>query len=192
MVRDVMARRRPVVFLDRDGVLNRTLVRQGVPVPPAHLGELEILPGVPEALARLSAAGFALVVVTNQPDVARGTQQRERVEAINAHLRARLPLLDVRTCYHDTPDGCTCRKPLPGLLRSAAAELDLDPEQGFMVGDRWSDIVAGQAAGCRTVLIDMPYSGRERCRPHHCARDLAEAADWIIRLSVETSHETVR
>jgi D-glycero-D-manno-heptose 1,7-bisphosphate phosphatase len=174
---------RPVVFLDRDGVVNRAYVRAGVTRPPAHLGELEILPGVAEALRRLAGAGFALVVVTNQPDVARGSQTRQRVEEINARLRAELPLLDVLTCYHDDDAGCECRKPRPGMLLAAARRWGLDLPNGFMVGDRWSDVAAGQTAGCRTVLVETPHSGRNRCRPDHCARDLADAADWILRSS---------
>jgi D-glycero-D-manno-heptose 1,7-bisphosphate phosphatase len=175
---------RKAVFLDRDGVLNRCFLRDGVTRPPAHLDELELLPGVPQALARLAAAGFALVVVTNQPDVARGTQTRAAVEAINARLLDELPLLDVFTCFHDGPDGCACRKPRPGLLLEAAARYGLDLGCSFLVGDRWSDVVAGQAAGCRAVLIDTPHSGPERCRPDHRAADLGAAADWILSFPI--------
>jgi D-glycero-D-manno-heptose 1,7-bisphosphate phosphatase len=174
---------RPAVFLDRDGVLNRAFVRAGVPHPPATLAEFELLPGVPAALELLRQHGFAPVVVTNQPDVARGTQTRAIVEAINARLRAEVSLDDLLVCYHDTPDGCDCRKPRPGMLLQAATRHALDLRRSFMVGDRWSDIVAGQAAGCTTILIDMPYSGRERCAPDHIAADLPEAARLIVALA---------
>ncbi len=178
---------RPAVFLDRDGVLNRAFVREGVPHPPAGPDEFELLPGVPEALGRLAAAGFALVVVTNQPDVARGIQTRERVEEMNARLRAALPLLDVLTCFHDGPDECACRKPKPGMLLEAARRWRLDPGRSFMIGDRWSDVAAGQAAGCRALLVDRPYSGRTRCCPDHCVADLSEAADWILSRILDDS-----
>ncbi len=174
---------RPAVLLDRDGVLNRVFVRNGVTHPPAHAGEFEFLPGVAEALARLDAAGFALAVVTNQPDVARGRQTRAAVEDLNDRVRQALPVLDVLTCFHDGPDNCSCRKPRPGLVLAAAARWDLDLAASFLVGDRWSDVEAGRAAGCRTVLVETPWSGRERCRPDHCARDLPEAADWIVRIA---------
>jgi D-glycero-D-manno-heptose 1,7-bisphosphate phosphatase len=142
-----------------------------------------VLPGVPEALDLLRSHGLALVVVTNQPDVARGTQTRATVEAINARLRAALPPLDdLLVCFHDTPDGCGCRKPKPGMLTEAAATHALDLRRSFMVGDRWSDIVAGQAAGCTTLLLDMPYSGSDRCAPDYTAVDLAAAARQIVRL----------
>ena len=170
----------PAVFLDRDGVLNRVNVKDGVPHPPDRLDQFDFLAGVPSALHRLREAGFALVVVTNQPDVARGTQTRERVEEMNAEVRAQLPVLDVLTCFHDTAEGCSCRKPKPGLLVAAAKRWRLDPQRSFMIGDRWSDVSAGQAAGCRTVLLDKPYSGRDRCTPDYCAADLPEAVCWIL------------
>lgn len=171
---------RRVVFLDRDGVLNRAFPEGGTTRPPQTLAELELLDGVPEALDRLRGAGFALVVVTNQPDVARGKQTRAAVEEINAKLRAELPLLDVFACYHDTADRCDCRKPKPGLLLAAAAKWGLDLPSAFLIGDRWSDIAAAQAAGCRGVLIRTPFSSAEKCAPDHVAPDIRAAADWIL------------
>lgn len=176
---------RRAVFLDRDGVLNQTTVRDGVTRPPDHLGEFAFLPGVPDAVRRLADAGFALVVVTNQPDVARGVQSRERVEEIHDHLRRELPLLDVLACYHDNGDGCACRKPKPGMLLEAARRWSINLEQSFLVGDRWSDVLAGQAAGCRTVLVHTPYSGRDRCAPDCCVAGLPEAAAWVLGFKEE-------
>ena len=171
---------RPAVFLDRDGVLNRTAVRGGTPYPPGSLTEVEILPGVEDALRRLRDGGLPLIVVTNQPDVARGTQKRSVVEEINQSLARRLGLTAVYTCYHDNGDGCACRKPGPGMLIRAAEEHGIDLSHSFMVGDRWGDVAAGAAAGCRTFLIDMPYSQCDRCSPDHKVSSLAEAADLIL------------
>jgi D-glycero-D-manno-heptose 1,7-bisphosphate phosphatase len=171
---------RPAVFLDRDGVLNRTVVRNGVPHPPASIEEVEILPGVADALDLLKKLDLPLIVVTNQPDVARGTQTKEAVEQINQFLRERLPLTAFYVCYHDTPDNCTCRKPRPGLIAEAAAAYNIDLSRSFLVGDRWSDVAAGQAAGCRTLLIDLPYSQGSRCTPSHRVRDLSEAVKIIV------------
>lgn len=182
---------RRAVFLDRDGVLNRAFVRAGVPYPPASVAAVEILPGVRVALDLLAASHFALIVVTNQPDVARGTQTRGEVERINTHLQACLPLDAVYTCYHDTPDGCACRKPKPGLLLQAAGEHDLALDESFMVGDRWSDVAAGAAAGCTTLLIDTSYNQRERCVPDALVADLGEAARQITaRLTIGGSPAT--
>jgi D-glycero-D-manno-heptose 1,7-bisphosphate phosphatase len=171
---------RPAVFLDRDGVINRTTVRGGTPYPPQTVAEVELLPGVPEALDRLAALGVPLIVVTNQPDVARKTQTRETVDAINALLMEKLPQLSaVYVCCHDTPDHCDCRKPKPGMLLQAAREGAIDLSRSVMVGDRSGDVLAGQAAGCRTVLIDLPYSKGDRCSPDYRVADLLEAARVI-------------
>ena len=178
---------RPVraVFLDRDGVINRTFVERGVSRPPPSVEALEILPGVPDALARLRRAGYRLIVVTNQPDVARGRQTRAAVEAINARLLAILPLDEIRVCYHDDADGCACRKPKPGLLTQGAA---VQFSASVMVGDRWRDIEAGRAAGCATVLIETGSSplGQE---PDARVSSLADAADWILTRSRTDSSE---
>ena len=171
------------VFLDRDGVLNATTVRDNVSYPPASAAEVQILPGVPEALAKLKSHGFALIVVSNQPDIARGTQTTEEVVAINTVLTKSLPLDAVIFCPHDNQDNCDCRKPKPGLLFQGARQLGgVDLAASFMVGDRWSDVLAGQAAGCKTILIERPYSQAAKCRPDFNAADLAEAADIIVNV----------
>ena len=169
----------PAVFLDRDGVINRATIRNGAPHPPAGPDELEIPSDVPAALDRLKAAGLALVVVTNQPDVARGRQTRAIVEALNLTLASRLPLDEVRVCYHDDADDCGCRKPKPGLLLQAPA---YDVAQSFMVGDRWRDIEAGQRAGVRaTILMDSGHTEPVRSEPGFRAASLSEAAEWILQ-----------
>src|ERR1700735_4309357 len=117
---------RRAVFLDRDGVINRTFVRDGKPYPPTTLQELEVLPGVPEALHELKQHGYQLLVVTNQPDVARGKQSRQTIEAMHQALSARLPLDDIFVCYHTDEDKCDCRKPLPGMLLEAAPKHKID------------------------------------------------------------------
>jgi D-glycero-D-manno-heptose 1,7-bisphosphate phosphatase len=168
------------VFLDRDGVINRAVVRDGKPYPPGGLEDLEILPGVAEALARLRAAGFRLVVVTNQPDVARGTQRREVIDAMHAALAAALPLDEFRVCDHDDKDACHCRKPEPGLLEDAARDAGLSLPDSFMVGDRWRDVEAGRRAGCTTIFIDRGYTERPPDKPDVMVSSLSEAADWIL------------
>lgn len=168
------------VFLDRDGVINRAIVRQGRPYPPGNLAALEVLEGVNEALCRLRAAGFRLIVVTNQPDVARGTQQRVIVETMHEYLRATLPLDDLRVCYHDDCDNCRCRKPKPGLILDAAASHRIDTLRSYMVGDRWLDIEAGRRVGCATVFVDRGYNERRPLRPDKIVASLTEAAEWIL------------
>jgi D-glycero-D-manno-heptose 1,7-bisphosphate phosphatase len=167
--------------MDRDGVINCTLVRDGVPHPPDNVGQVQILPGVREAMELLAAAGLPRIVVTNQPDVARGSQTIQAVEAINHFLADNLPISAFYVCYHDTGDGCDCRKPLPGMLQRAAREHGIDLPRSYMVGDRWADVEAGRAAGCRSLLIDMPYSQHHRCKPEARVADLMEAVRLILR-----------
>lgn len=168
------------VFLDRDGVLNRAVVRGGRPYPPASLAELEILPGVAQALEQLRERGFRLIGVTNQPDVARGTQTREVVEAINARLIAELSLDEIRVCYEDGDDA-VCRKPNPGMLLEAAQQHSIDLPASYLVGDRWRDIEAGRRAGCRTVFIDRGYDERRPDPPAgKTVADLPSAVNWIL------------
>jgi D-glycero-D-manno-heptose 1,7-bisphosphate phosphatase len=173
---------RRAVFLDRDGVLNRTSVREGVPHPPTNAAEVDVLPGVNEGLTLLGAEGLLRIVVTNQPDVARRTQTREAVEAINGRLMRELPLEAIYTCYHEDADRCDCRKPRPGLLARAASAFGVDLPRSFMIGDRWSDVAAGQAAGCTTFLLDVPYSQSHKCTPDFQAQDLLDAARHIVAL----------
>lgn len=174
--------RRRAVFLDRDGVLIRAVVRDGRPNPVASAAEVELLPGVAAACDALRRAGFLLVVVTNQPDLARRAQTRSVVDAINDAVRARLPIDEVRLCPHEDADGCACRKPKPGLLLAAARAANIDLAASVMVGDRWRDVEAGRAAGCRTVFVDHGYDER---RPAEVdvdavAPSLADAVPWIL------------
>jgi len=172
------------VFLDRDGVINRPIVRDGKPYPPVSVEEFELLPGVAEACARLKAAGFLLVVATNQPDVGRGTLARETVEAMHAKMCAALPLDRIEVCY-DPGQGIPSefRKPAPGMLLRAAIELDIALSQSWMVGDRWRDVDCGANAGCRTVFIDLGYDEKLRATPEFRVSDLVGAAEVILHAS---------
>lgn len=170
------------VFLDRDGVINMPIVRDAKPYPPVSVEEFEMLPGVTDACAELKAAGFLLIVATNQPDVGRGTLAREIVEAIHATMCAALPIDRVEVCY-DPGQGVPSefRKPAPGMLLRAARDLDIDLSRSWMVGDRWRDIDCGAAAGCRTVFVDHGYDEALKARPDFTVRSLAEAAEIILR-----------
>jgi D-glycero-D-manno-heptose 1,7-bisphosphate phosphatase len=174
------------VFLDRDGVINEALVKDGKPYPPADAASARIPEGTAEALARLKQRGYLLLVVTNQPDVSRGKQTRAAVEGINQYLRTKLALDDVLTCYHDDADNCDCRKPRPGMLLQAARQYDIDLPNSYMIGDRWRDIDAGANAGCKTILIDHGYDDRApQFAPDLRVKSLPEAADWILARDTE-------
>ena len=146
------------IFLDRDGVLNHPVVREGKSYPPGRVEDLQIYEGLRDPLQRLKDRGFILIVVTNQPDVARGTTPRTTVERINDAIAQEIPAIDkFLVCFHDNADGCDCRKPRPGMLLAGAAEFDVDLERSYMVGDRRGDVEAGIAAGSRTIFVDRGY-----------------------------------
>lgn len=172
---------RRAVFLDRDGVLNRAILRDGKPYPPVRPEEFEILPGVAEACAHLKRCGFPLVVATNQPDVGRQTMEQSVVEGFHQLLARALPVDRIEVCYHSGrgPSTCDCRKPRPGMLLRAARELGIDLSASWMVGDRWRDIDCGHAAGCRTILMDYGYAEELRAPPEFRVANLVEAAQII-------------
>jgi histidinol-phosphate phosphatase family protein len=179
---------RPAVFLDRDGTL---VVERGYLSDP---DDLELLPGVPEALRSLRSAGLALVVVSNQSGVGRGLFSLTRVHEAMARLRASLRLhgveLDaVRFCPHRPDEGCPCRKPRADLIARAARELTLAVRDSAMVGDKLLDVATGHNAGCRGVLVRSGYGRDEEQRiaggelarpPDHVADDLAGAVPWLL------------
>jgi D-glycero-D-manno-heptose 1,7-bisphosphate phosphatase len=169
------------VFLDRDGVLNESIVRDGRPYPPQNLRQLRICHGAPNACSDLKRAGFLLIVVTNQPDVARGAQKKQVVETMNRGLARVMPIDEFCVCYHDDDQHCNCRKPKPGLIVVAARKWSIDLGQSFMVGDRCRDIDAGIAAGCRTIFIERGYNERKPAQFDFAAKSLWEAADWILK-----------
>jgi D-glycero-D-manno-heptose 1,7-bisphosphate phosphatase len=176
--------RNRAVFLDRDGVLNRPVVRDGHPFPPASAEELELYPDVADGCLQLKEAGFLLVVVTNQPDVGRGTQTREAIEAMHSKLRAAIPSLDaIEVCFHagaTQGEPCDCRKPKPGMLLRAAAAYAIDLRASFFIGDRWRDIDCAHAAGCRSIFIDHGYHEALREKPEFTVPNFSEAACAIL------------
>jgi D-glycero-D-manno-heptose 1,7-bisphosphate phosphatase len=175
---------RPAVFVDRDGILNEAIVRDGRPHPPASAAELVVPAGVPQACEDLRSLGFLLVVVTNQPDIARGTLDPATLEDIHARLRQEIAVDGIWVCPHDDSDRCACRKPAPGLLLDAAAVHHIDLVRSFMVGDRWRDIEAGRAAGCRTILaVDQIYRDKPAVGADAEVRNLPEAAAWIATVA---------
>ena len=168
------------VFLDRDGVLNANLVRDGKPFAPRRLEEFQLLPGVEDAVRRLKDAGFLTIVVTNQPDIAAGFTTRATLDAMHAELRHRLPLDDIKICWHRDGDACACRKPKPGMLLEAATEHDIDLASSYMVGDRWRDVEAGQAAGCTTILVDHGLVQERPSHPDFTVSSLTDAVSIIL------------
>jgi D-glycero-D-manno-heptose 1,7-bisphosphate phosphatase len=172
---------RRAVFLDRDGVINRAVIREGKPYPPANLQELEILPGVLDALNSLHKDGWMLIVVTNQPDLSTGKIDPEQFRLIQECCFSELNIDDIKFCPHVQADHCDCRKPLPGMIVNAAKEYGIDISQSYMIGDRWRDIECGQAAGCKTnFFIDYGYNEKKPEPPYTMVRNLGEAVQIIL------------
>ena len=162
-------------------MINRSLMRQGKPYAPATLAEFKLLPGVEQAIVALRKAGFLIIIVTNQPDVAMDTQRREITEAMHDRLHASGLYDEIKVCYHSDMDTCDCRKPKPGMLIEAAKEWQIDLANSYMVGDRWRDIEAGKAAGCTTFFIDYNYQERRPKDPDAIVTSLEEASKFILK-----------
>jgi D-glycero-D-manno-heptose 1,7-bisphosphate phosphatase len=176
---------RRAVFLDRDGVLNRAFVRNGHPYPPSSVEDFELHDDVAPGCARLKAANFLLVVITNQPDVGRGKQSRETVEAMNLKMQSALPSLDrIEICYHAGErygEPCDCRKPRPGLILRAAAELKIDLSASYFIGDRWRDVDCARAAGCRAIFIQRGYEETLGEVPDFTVPNFNDAVNALLR-----------
>lgn len=182
--------RKRAVFLDRDGVLNRPVFRDGLPFPPARVEEFELYPDAADGCAQLQQAGFLLVVVTNQPDVGRGTQNRETIEAMHVKLRTAIPSLNaIEVCFHAGSaygEPCECRKPKPGMLLRAAAVYAIDLSGSFLIGDRWRDVDCAHAAGCRAVFIDHGYRETLKETPEFTVSSFGEAVRTILNVAAQS------
>ena len=170
------------VFLDRDGVINKAFIKNGLPESPNSLSELEILPGVKESISRLKKLNFICLVVTNQPDVQRGKIKKNTIIKMNNFLKKKIELDDIFVCYHDDQDNCNCRKPKPGLLLQASKKWNVDLKKSFLVGDRWRDIQAGKKVGCTTIYLDYNYKDIKPKNPNFTTDTLLNAVYIIEKL----------
>jgi transaldolase len=169
------------VFLDRDGVLVVPEMRNGRGYAPRSLAAFSIYPDAAESLARLKAAGYLLVVVTNQPDIGNGLVSADVVDEMHRLLMQALPIDRIEMCPHSQSEGCDCRKPKPGMLVDAARRHGIDLAASVMVGDRFSDMEAGRVAGCRTVFMDLDDVSEVKPMPaDYAVRSMAQAADVIL------------
>lgn len=169
------------VFLDRDGVINYPVIRNRKPYPPSCLDELKIYPDVLQFLKLMKKKGFYLIVITNQPDVSRGTISINKVRSINNYLIKNFPLDEIKVCFHDDRDRCYFRKPSPGALLSSSISYNLSLAHSYMIGDRWKDISAGEKAGCKTIYIDRNYNEKKPKTYSYKTDSLKGAGDFIIK-----------
>tara|TARA_B100001123_G_scaffold37743_1_gene39056 strand:- start:584 stop:1129 length:546 start_codon:yes stop_codon:yes gene_type:complete len=169
------------VFFDRDGVINQALVRRGHPYSPANLEQFTWVKGIHDVCEQLKSVGFVLICVTNQPDVGRGLQSHAAVENLHTKIMDALPLESIYSCYHDGIEDCACRKPKPGMLLEAANEYGVDLTRSWLIGDRWKDVDAGNAAGCKTVFVDYGYDEKLNTAPNHRVSDVREIPPVILQ-----------
>jgi D-glycero-D-manno-heptose 1,7-bisphosphate phosphatase len=167
------------VFLDRDGVLNNIIIKDGLPYSPSKYEELKILPGVKDSIKKLKKMEFLCIMVTNQPDVARGKIEKEIVVKMNNYLSKTLDLDDTFVCFHDDVDKCKCRKPKPGLILEATQKWNINLSKSYMIGDRWKDIDAGALSGCKTIFINNNYKEKIKSQPNFTCENLLKAVNLI-------------
>jgi D-glycero-D-manno-heptose 1,7-bisphosphate phosphatase len=168
------------VFFDRDGVLNRAVIKNNMPFPPYRLEDLQIDEYAQDAVKRIRERKFLLICITNQPDFSRGLNTLENINKINDKVKTILKLEDLFCCFHDNKDNCSCRKPKPGMFFEASKKWNIDLKQSFMIGDRKSDILAGAAAGVKSIFIDNNYA---EPKPENCdfvCYSLKSAVDYIL------------
>ena len=173
---------RKAIFLDRDGVINKVIIKNGLPFSPSSFDQLEILPGVEESILRLKKLNFVCLVVTNQPDVLRGKIEKKNVIKMNNYLKDKIKLDDIFVCFHDDLDNCECRKPKPGLLLDASKKWNVDLKQSYMVGDRWKDVLAGERSGCKTIFLDYNYKETKPRNPNFTTDSLLNTVNIIEKL----------
>jgi len=173
------------VFLDRDGVINKAFVKNGLPFSPPSFSELKILPGVKESIKLLSKMNFVSLIVTNQPDASRGKIEKKTIIKMNDYLKDEIKLDDIFVCYHDDYDNCKCRKPKPGLILDAGKKWSIDLKNSYLVGDRWRDIEAGKSAGCKTIFIDYNYNEEKPKNPDFTTDSLLNAVHLIEKIQDE-------
>jgi D-glycero-D-manno-heptose 1,7-bisphosphate phosphatase len=172
---------RKAVFFDRDGVLNRLVLRDGRHVSPRSVEEFQLYAEAAAAAADLRANGFLVFLVSNQPDVARGALSTADLDRMTAMLRKEVHLDGVAICTHDDRDACRCRKPAPGMIVDLAREWGVDLDRSFIVGDSWRDMEAGRGAGCTTILVarDGTENGTQPASDAR-VRDLDAAVQYIV------------
>ena len=169
------------IFLDRDGVINKVIFRKdnNKPESPRSFEEFELFEGTEDFLKRLKKEGFLTIIVTNQPDIARGLTSRKTLNKMHNFIKDNLSIDDIFVCPHDGDNSCQCRKPKLGMLLQAAKKWDIDLKNSFFIGDTWRDVGTGENAGCTTILIDYPYN--KKIKSDFRVNDLKWAGKIILK-----------
>jgi D-glycero-D-manno-heptose 1,7-bisphosphate phosphatase len=175
---------RRAVFLDRDGVLTIPEFRNGRSYAPRRLEDFRLYPDAVKSVQDLKAAGFVVIVVTNQPDVGAGLVDIGVIEEMHRRLRNAVAVDDIEVCYETSEQASERRKPGPGMLIDAARTWAIDISASYLVGDRASDVEAAERAGCTALFIDLAYEEPLPVAQAVTVGSLREATDWILRREV--------
>jgi D-glycero-D-manno-heptose 1,7-bisphosphate phosphatase len=178
------------LFIDRDGVVNEVILKNGSPCAPWNMEEFKVLPDAPDAIRKAKNLGLLAIICTNQPDVPRGFVSREDVEKMHLQIKEKTPVDDIFVCLHDDIDNCDCRKPKPGMLIKAAKKWDIELSSSFFVGDTWKDISAGKGANCKTFLIKKNYNKTSMPDCDFAVDNLSSAVELISTIIKKEDGQT--
>ena len=169
------------IFLDRDGVLSKTLLINGKSFAPRNLKDFKLFFDAAESTKKLKSAGFMVFVVTNQPDVGRKLISKKVLKKMHDKLKKKTKVDAIYTCTHSQNMNCYCRKPKPGMILEAAKKYKINLKNSFMIGDRPSDITAGQKANCRSIFLDKKYFEKNPENQEATFTNLAQATNYILK-----------
>ncbi len=170
------------VLFDRDGVINLAFHSNNISYPPKTIDQVKIHAGIVDSIKKIKRAGFKTFIITNQPDVDRGNTTKENVDAINNYILSMIDIDKLYTCYssdNNHPD----RKPNPGMILKAKKEFDLDLSQSFVIGDRETDILAGKACNCKTILMISNNKAIDRELADYNVENINQAANIILEIN---------
>jgi D-glycero-D-manno-heptose 1,7-bisphosphate phosphatase len=167
------------VFFDRDGVVNKIILRDGKPFSPRTLEEFIFAEGIQKTVSVLKRNGYKAILVSNQPDIARGHVTQDVLDQMTRRLSQEILFDDVFICPHDDDDHCACRKPKPGMILEAAAKWKIDLRGSYLIGDTWKDMEAGKTGGCKTILLDAVYN--QDVRSDFRVKSLTEVVGIILK-----------
>lgn len=171
--------KKKAIFLDRDGVINRSFVKAGKPLAPLFLKDFKIFSGVENALKNLKKKNFLLFVVTNQPDIKSGRLKLSTLKKMNKILIDQLNIDEVFVCVHDDNDFCICRKPKNYFLEYAIKKYSISRRKSFLIGDRKKDILAGLKSNLKTIFINKNYKEDKPTKYHFECNSLVESLKFI-------------
>ena len=169
------------IFLDRDGVLSKTSLVNGKSFAPRNLRDFKLYSDSTQSVKKLKSIGFMVFVVTNQPDVGKKLISRSTLEQMHNKLKKKTHVDGIYVCVHRQDENCYCRKPNPGMILDAAKKHHIDWKKSFVVGDRASDIEAGQKANCRTIFLKKKYYENAPTKQEATFLNLREATNYILK-----------